>query len=273
MHIIGRDEKNYHLLQSLIAFIDLYDEINIFQSDSLNIKFNDQSLDSQDNIIIRTIQYFSEISDISVKLNIDVKKNIPIGAGLGGGSSNAATILKFLQQYYSYYLSPKIENDIALRLGCDVVAFLYSQPILVEGVGEIITPINLDLSCHCALIIYPQIINNSAVIYKKNKASFSKTMIDDKNKIDIDWLKLQKNDLTHAAFDDQDKIKNLLELLAQDQNAIFSRLSGSGSTCYALFENLDHAQQAFAQISQLFPSYWVRICKFNYKNSFNDSIF
>ena len=276
LHLIGRNEKNYYLIQSVMHFTDLSDKIYIKKSDELKVKFgfnNDiifPQIDEKNNSIVRIIQTFCKKFDLNENFSIFVEKNIPSGGGLGGGSANGATILKFLQKYYNLEISQKEQSELALTIGCDAVACLHNQPILVEGEGEIISKYSFDNKIYNSyvLLIYPQIFSSSEKAYtsfKENHYEFSEEIkFDNDIKIDLNFLKKCRNDLMQCAIKFFPQIGELLDFLnsKSDSEDCLVRMSGSGSSCFVLSENRNFLTQIEKELKVLNREYFSRICKF-----------
>jgi 4-diphosphocytidyl-2-C-methyl-D-erythritol kinase len=276
LHLVGRNEKNYHFIQSAMSFIDLKDKIHIKKSNDFNIEFqfnhnlNFPIIDKEENSIIKIIKEFSKKFDLDEKFSIFIEKHIPSGAGLGGGSANAATILNFLESYYSLKLSMEEKKELSLKIGCDTIACLYNKPIFVQGIGEKISKCNLDKKILNSniLIIYPQIFSSSIEAYKlfkEKKYQFSNSINFYSNKIiTFDFLKNCINDLTTPICDFFPEVNELLKFLesrCSSHNTIV-RMSGSGSICFVLSEDNDLLINIENEIKSLHPKYFSKICRF-----------
>lgn len=143
LRVVERRPDGYHNIQSIFQLINLYDEISITKrkDNLIKIKCNIKEIE-KNNLINTLIDHFLDYTQLqNIGLDIILKKNIPIGAGLGGGSSNAATCLMVLNQIYKTKLSANQMKRIAKQTGCDVPFFLHQKNAWVEGTGDIITPI------------------------------------------------------------------------------------------------------------------------------------
>ena len=145
LHITGRRENGYHELQSIFQLIDLYDwleftpiELNEIQINGLN------SVDLQQNLIFKATEILKPYAKKPTGLNISIEKNIPIGAGLGGGSSNAATTLIVINKLWQCELTIEQLADLGVKLGADVPIFVHGLNAWAEGIGEHLTFIDLD---------------------------------------------------------------------------------------------------------------------------------
>ncbi len=145
LHITGRREDGYHELQSIFQLIDLYDWLEFSQTASPEINIDGlSSVDLEHNLIFKATQILKPYAKAYSGLNIHIEKNIPMGAGLGGGSSNAATTLIVLNQLWQCGLSIEQLAELGLKLGADVPVFVHGRNAWAEGIGEHLTFIDLD---------------------------------------------------------------------------------------------------------------------------------
>ena len=274
LHIINRNKDNYHEIQSLMSFINLYDEICIEDSDHLKISFeyNDKikfpKINMSNNSILEIISNFSKLINKTINLDIKIKKNIPIGSGLAGGSGNAAAILKYLQKKYNHKLSCDNEQKIALRIGCDTVPCLYGKTLVAENIGDKISYCKLDdeLQNSHILIIYPQIISlskESYKIFKERNYQFTEKIQIPKI-ITSNFLKKQHNDLKEVFIRQFPQIKNFISFLNKynDTTNIVTGMSGSGSTFFILSNDKNQTQNIKTEINDQFKEYFTKICEF-----------
>ncbi|MDD2944588.1 4-(cytidine 5'-diphospho)-2-C-methyl-D-erythritol kinase [Acinetobacter haemolyticus] len=145
LHITGRRDDGYHELQSIFQLIDLYDWLEFSQTASPEISIDGlNSVDLEQNLIFKAIQILKPYAKAYSGLNIRIEKNIPMGAGLGGGSSNAATTLIVVNQLWQCGLSIEQLAELGLKLGADVPVFVHGRNAWAEGIGEHLTFIDLD---------------------------------------------------------------------------------------------------------------------------------
>ena len=162
LEITGKNSKNYHLIDSLMAFVDIFDIISVEKSNKLELEIiGEQNLKflgkKEDNILIKTVNLFAKKYNFIPNINIKLEKNIPIAAGLGGGSANAATLIEILIKLYDLKISREELRVIALEIGSDVPFCLHKKIALVSGVGEVIRSVNIDKKNLYLLIINPKI--------------------------------------------------------------------------------------------------------------------
>lgn len=145
LHITGRRDDGYHELQSIFQLIDLYDWLEFSQTATPEISIDGlNSVDLEQNLIFKAIQILKPYAKAYSGLNIRIEKNIPMGAGLGGGSSNAATTLIVVNQLWQCGLSIEQLAELGLKLGADVPVFVHGRNAWAEGIGEHLTFIDLD---------------------------------------------------------------------------------------------------------------------------------
>ncbi|GGY38037.1 4-diphosphocytidyl-2-C-methyl-D-erythritol kinase [Bacterioplanes sanyensis] len=166
LHILGQREDGYHELQTLFQFLDYGDELSfrIRGDDQLTLSPDIKGVDFEDNLIIRAARALQALSDKPCGVDIQLNKVLPMGGGLGGGSSDAATTLLALNQLWQLQLSEDALADIGLRLGADVPVFVRGQAAFAEGVGEKLTP-TPELDEPWYLVVVPQVHVNTGKIF------------------------------------------------------------------------------------------------------------
>ncbi|ASK77771.1 4-(cytidine 5'-diphospho)-2-C-methyl-D-erythritol kinase [Paraphotobacterium marinum] len=170
LNINKRYDNGYHELQTLFQMIDVEDEITFKfnSSKTLNFKSNLPELSNSDNLIIKSIQLIERTFNLEpIGLDIYLKKNIPIGGGLGGGSSNAATTLLFLDTFLNLRLSQDQLIDLGRNLGADVPFFILGENAIGEGIGEKLTPVKLPNPFY--IVIKPNQSVSTAQIFNHTK--------------------------------------------------------------------------------------------------------
>ena len=166
LHITGRRADGYHNLQTLFQFIDLCDELSfrLRDDDQLTLEPQIDGVDFEDNLIIKAARALQANSDKALGADIRLTKQLPMGGGLGGGSSDAATTLLALNHLWQLQLSFDQLADIGLTLGADVPVFVRGQAAFAEGVGEILTP-TPELDEPWYLVVAPQVHVNTGKIF------------------------------------------------------------------------------------------------------------
>ena len=239
LYVKDKLENGYHSLESDVCFLELYDEITIEPSNLDEVKISDKSTFflKDESILSRTLTYFNREFKSEDKFKITLKKNIPIGAGLGGGSSDSATLLLGLRHFYNRnpYNSKKISltklREIGLKIGSDVPACIVSKSLKLSGIGEKLKKIYVAKN-YKFLLIYPhKILSTKSVFDNFNfrKENNSKQMYFNKIKI--------YNSLKPVAESIEPEIKNILKILKSFNKIIAFGMSGSGSSCFGIFKN------------------------------------
>ena len=226
LRVTGVRDDGFHELQSVFQLIDLYDDIYIKIRSDTQINFINESnkIIQQDDIGLKAAKLI--LKDKKLGVDIYLKKNIPIGAGLGGGSSDAATILMAINAL-AHLNHTKIElMEIGLRLGADVPFFIFGENAWVEGIGESLSKIDIPESVY--YLCYPSFPISTESIFK----SFKLTKVPITLKITTyfsDKLELQTNDLEYIITKKYIKMKELLNWM---NNFGFAKISGTGSSVF-----------------------------------------
>ncbi len=259
LHVIGKRLDGYHLLQSINAFTDFGDDIIIEPSNHYNLEIEGEFsvANDQNNLVTRAVHALSDAISIPPDVSIHLRKNIPYGAGLGGGSSDAATVIKALLNLWDTTITKNQLDKILLCLGADVPACYQAKACLMEGVGEIVRPIENFAPLH-AVLVYPRHVSPTHNIFQ----DFSQNFSDEITNIghDVEFLKNQKNDLTAAAVKNMPLIDEVKKIIRDQKQCIFSRMTGSGSACFGIFENQQSAVKAAQIIKIKHPDWWVKSC-------------
>ena len=251
LKILNKRPDNYHNIHSLFIEINLSDELSFIPNENhkLFIEGNCPSqfpLDEK-NLITKAYKLMhSHLHSNKSNYLIKIKKNIPIGSGLGGGSSNAATTLKALNELWDLNFSNKKLEELGLSLGADVPFFIKGKFQLVEGLGEKLSPQKIDflLDLYILLIIPPIHISTATAYAKLNKYLHTNH---DHSKFPpvskpVNW-QLFENDFENMIGKTYPEIRKLKKVL-YDLGAIYSGLSGSGSAMFGVFNNLNCAKKA-----------------------------
>ena len=251
LQIIGKRKDGYHNIHSLFFPIkSIADILTIELAQSLTLICS-QELDipNENNIVWKAANLLKQRYNIDMGAKISLQKNIPHGAGLGGGSSDAASILKGLQLLWNIDISPKELSNIASELGSDVPFFLQDHPALIQGRGEIVHP--FMFSCEWTiLIVFPAIYSNTSLAYAGlDTSNFPKIEVNfidalQQSKDDCSKMKdLLFNDFEYSIFT---QFPELAEIKSQlyTQGAFFAGMSGSGSTMFGIFLDTTTAHKA-----------------------------
>ena len=241
-----RLKSGYHLLSSHIIFLDLFDKIYIKKSSKDTIKIIgpfDNLLNSKkgDNLITKTLEFCRNVELTNSKFNITLEKNIPVSAGLGGGSSNSASIIRYFLNNRKIDDVEKIIND-SKSLGADVPSCIHSKPIFMEGIGEKISFVDINKNIDIGIVlINPYIELSTKKVFSRwlpdNKIATEKKIL----KVNVlqDFLKMSNigNDLEKPAIKIIPEINMILDSFKNSNDCLKFGMSGSGPTCYGIFSN------------------------------------
>ncbi len=234
LHITGRNAHGYHLLQSVFQLVDLADYLafDINHSGEIRLVTPFHGVEQQDNLIYKAALSLQQHCNVNLGCDIYVKKQLPMGGGIGGGSSNAATTLVALNHLWDTQLSFQQLADMGLTLGADVPIFVHGHTAFAQGVGEELTPLSLDKKVY--LIAFPACHISTAEI-------FSAVDLPRKTaKIDIQQYQFDTthNDCQELVCKRYPKVAKILHHLLEYAP---SRMTGTGACVFAVFDNLDHA--------------------------------
>lgn len=248
LHITGQRSDGYHLLDSLVAFADVGDRLTVSLGGSTLTVSGPRAAGvplGPENLVLRAA------SHMGVSARIHLEKHLPAAAGIGGGSSDAAAVLKALADLTGH---PVLDQGLAL--GADVPVCMVARGALMQGIGETITPVALPpLS---AVLINPGVAVSTGAVFsglisKENPAMDPMPPFRDALEL-IGWLRTQRNDLEAPACAAQPVISDVLVAL-QEQGAMLARMSGSGATCFGLFADSKKAAEAALNLAR--PNWWV----------------
>lgn len=277
LHMTGMRADGYHLLDSLVVFADIGDKITIEPSPDFSFRVQgqyagaftaqekDESPESS-NILVRAVWDYAAILGQRPDCRVTLVKNLPLAAGIGGGSSDAASVLWGLSRYWN--TAP--ENNAALlklaeNLGADVPVCMQTMSTRMSGMGEILeeAPPMADVP---VVLVNPSVPCPTGPIFKaydKKYPDMEKALVklpEDLSDFDdfISFLRQQKNDLESPAVELVPVIGEVLECIQGRKNCALVRMSGSGATCFGLFKDEFDAIDAAEEISLARPAWWVR---------------
>jgi len=266
LHVTGKTAQNYHTLDSMAVFAeDLYDEIIVKESTENKIEVTGAWTPNLigTNIIEKVLTTFFSISPIP-KFHIKIHKNIPIGAGLGGGSANAAAIIKFLVKNFKPQLSENQLIEYCKNIGADVTPCYYSHSLYFNGIGEIISPIH-SMPTIYGLVVYPNLSVNTKEIFSKGFKSFQEDVTHEHAFKDYKelwgYLSQRKNDLFDNILENRNLLIDLINNIKKLRNCHVARMTGSGSACFGLFEDKQNAIAGANTLQKKFPEYSTYITK------------
>jgi 4-diphosphocytidyl-2-C-methyl-D-erythritol kinase len=264
LHITNKFDDGYHELQSLVAFTDFGDKISMTPSDTKTLTFTGEfgnTILPHNNSVTRTWNALELYTGRTLSADITIQKNIPIGAGLGGGSSNAATIFHALIDMFDIEISHDDLIHLASQIGSDVPVCLHQQPMIISGKGEICTPAP-SFPTIPVVILYPRFEHLSRDIYQSLSIKQFSNVVDFPEYFESPemlakfLMKYTNNDLIEPALQKSPTLKDLLHQMGKQKNSLLTRMTGSGSACFSLFTDTLSADNGLKNLQKKFPDYW-----------------
>jgi len=270
LRVLKKLNNGYHNVASLITFCGLHDliSINISKKKEDEITFSgkfNKGINKNKNTLTNLLFVLRKKKLLRKNFfKIHIKKNIPHGSGLGGGSANAANLLNFLNIKMNLRLKSKAINKIANQIGFDTASLLKKKNTFFTGNKRELIRLRNSFNLN-VLIVYPNVICSTKKIYQKNKSfTLSKIKtnfnINSKKKL-IKLLKNEKNDLERIVIKTYPIVGKIVNLIKSQKGCCFSRITGSGSACIGIFYNMKTANNAKVLIKQKFPNFWLATSK------------
>ena len=261
LNVVGRRADGYHLLDSLVAFTDLADRLEVGPSDGLSFALEGPEAAAiagdADNLVLKAARLLAGRAGVAPCAALRLAKHIPVAAGLGGGSADAAAALHALVDLWRVAMPEEELFDIAAALGADVPMCLAGRTALASGVGDILRPAPPLPPC-AILLANPRTPLATPEVFAARRGAFSATP-----RMPSAWpdlrtfatdLAARGNDLTAAAISQQPLIADVLEVLRRGDGARYAAMSGSGATCFALYDTVEAARRAATRL----PAGWWR---------------
>lgn len=243
LHITGRRADGYHLIETLFwPVYSLHDTLVISEAaelaaPELRIEGDPIAGDAEDNLVIKAWRLLAEYAPALPAVRVELTKRIPAGAGLGGGSSDAAAMLKGLVELFEVPISGEELAKLALRLGADVPFFLANEPRFAAGIGEVLTPLPVDLREYRIEVVTPPIHSDTREAYRNLKPEHWSGALDLARLLQLpvpEWRGRIRNDFEPSVFA---RFPLLAEQKAElyERGAVYAAMSGSGSALFGIF--------------------------------------
>lgn len=269
LHILGKDARDYHQLDSLAAFCAYGDRLTIAQAPQSSLTMSGEfgheletSGPPEHNLLWRVLDtYRAMTGKAAPQLAIGLEKNIPLGGGLGGGSADAAALLNVIRSAYD----PAIDSGtIAEKLGSDIKACLYApDAVRMQGTGNTLAETGLKLPYTPLLLVNPRQHCPTPLVYSRvTTKDYSQDGLDLPPMPSAEELahylkSATRNDLTRAAIETAPIIAQVLEAIETTRNCRLARLSGSGATSFGLYADDDDCRRAALEIKTTHPDWWA----------------
>ncbi|MBY0444396.1 MAG: 4-(cytidine 5'-diphospho)-2-C-methyl-D-erythritol kinase, partial [Burkholderiales bacterium] len=251
LHIIGRRSDGYHLLQSVFQLIDLADTISLRVNDGGEVQHLNpiSGVPAESDLTVRAARLLQKATGCSKGVDIRVAKRLPMGGGVGGGSSDAATVMLALNRLWQLNLPRTRLMELGLSLGADVPFFIFGENAFVEGIGEIMTPVATPEANF--VILHPQVHVSTPQIFS------DPNLTRDTPPITVPHLSsaITQNDLEEVACKGYPEISESIAWLSQYANA---RMTGSGSCVFASFSSPNEANRVIYDLPKKMTGYIAR---------------
>ncbi len=239
LNVVDTRPDGYHNLETIFYPVKLSDALEVIEAEETAFTSSGIEIDAapENNLVFRAYSLLAADFDLPpVKMHLH--KVIPFGAGLGGGSADAAFALKMLNDYFSLGLSAEQLENYAARIGADCPFFIQNKPTFAHGIGDQFKPVNLDLSAYEIVVIKPPFAVSTPQAYQNiipAKPDFNLLKIE--NLPIEEWKTVVKNDFEKSVFPQFSEIEKLKEKL-YEAGAVYASMSGSGSAVFGIFRHL-----------------------------------
>ncbi len=267
LHVTGKRADGFHELDSWVVFADVGDTLEAAKSDTLSFTVEGpfaEHVPLENNSVLKAARALAARYYVTEGATITLQKRLPVAAGIGGGTADAAAALRVLTRVWG--LSPKAGEleTLAATLGSDVPACLRSSSLYMNGVGEKIT-VAPEIAGWHAVLINPMKSLSTQEVFAAYSGRYSSAMRHPSafasQEAGIQFLRQAKNDLQPAAQSLIPLIVDVLAALDVQQGCALARMSGSGATCYGIYKTRENAQNAAMILARAYPEWWVQETK------------
>ena len=273
LKVIKKLKNKYHQIETLFCYFDIYDQILVSSSKTSNQitfigKFS-KGISNTNNTILKLLNILKKYPKFNRhKFKIKIIKNLPQGSGLGGGSADASVLLNFFNKNLKLDLKRKTISLICNKIGSDVKPSLNTNFKMLYGSSNKIVELNKRPKLNI-LLVYPNCLNSTKNIYHSNKIYSKRTNSEisllKRNILNLSFLfkflNYKGNDLEQAAFKKNKIILKVLTSLKKLKGCKLARMTGTGSACFAIFENKSQLAEAIVVLKKHYKSYWIRKAK------------
>lgn len=238
LNVLSRRSDGYHNLETVFYPIPLHDSIEVVEAEQMSFQSSGIEIPGHANENLCLMAYDLLLKDFQLPaLSIHLHKQIPIGAGLGGGSSDAAFFVKLLNEKFSLGLSVTQMEDYVRKLGADCAFFISNEPVFASGKGDQFTAIDLDLSAYKIVLVMPPVHVSTGEAYRGVKPHTPEVSLLDLIKLPVsEWKGKIKNDFENSIFKTHAVIRGVKASL-YEKGALYAAMSGSGSAVYGIFDS------------------------------------
>ena len=251
LNIVEKRPDGYHNLETVFYPINIQDALEVTTSESeneysLTISGTPIEGDPENNLVVKAYKLLKQDFPEIPGIDIHKYKHIPTGAGLGGGSADAAFMIKLLNEKFKLNISVKKMEEYSAKLGADCAFFIQNKPVFASGIGNIFEPIQLSLKGYYLVLVKPDIFVSTKDAFAHIKPKKPTNSLKDIIRMPVEtWRAVMKNDFEESVFIKYPEIAAIKDKL-YDMGAIYASMSGSGSSVFGIFrEQVEHVDDVF----------------------------
>ncbi|MGQ0675739.1 MAG: 4-(cytidine 5'-diphospho)-2-C-methyl-D-erythritol kinase [Rhodospirillales bacterium] len=264
LHVVGRRDDGFHLLDSLVAFADIHDTVTAVEADELTLSvsgpFAPALAAEPDNLVLRAARALASAGGVKRGARMRLIKRLPVASGIGGGSTDAAAALRVLSALWRVKPAKDDLHKLALDLGADVPVCLGGRALYMGGIGDALSPAPA-LPRAGLVLVNPGSPLPTPPVFKARQGAFSQPARFADAPRDAralaHMLESRRNDLTQAAAGLLPAVGAVLDELGASPGCLIARMSGSGATCFGLFDDAAAAAKAAGYLAKLRPDWWI----------------
>jgi 4-diphosphocytidyl-2-C-methyl-D-erythritol kinase len=246
LHIVAKRPDGYHDIETVFYPVHLCDALEIVTAKESRTRFVQTGIlvdgKPENNLVFNAFNLLKKDFDLP-EIDIFLRKHIPFGAGLGGGSADAAFMLKLLNDFAGLHLTVKQLEEYAAQIGADCPFFIQNQPVFASGIGNVFTPVNISLQGYYLVLIKPNMGVSTQEAYALVKPKQPKFPLTEIIQLPVnEWKEKLVNDFEESVFAQYPGIAEIKQKL-YEQGAIYAAMSGSGSSVFGIFENAESAKK------------------------------
>jgi len=258
LHVVGERTNGYHELQSLVCLTEFGDQIHLSPAADFSFQVIGPYAAGipvdESNLVVQAAKFMAQKHSKTLDCQIILEKNLPMASGIGGGSSDAAAVMKALSQYWSVPL-PNVDELMAL--GADIPVCVTTGLTLMQGAGEDVTHLSAAPNWGVVLV-NPNVGVSTPAVFDALNSKQNPSMQDvAANCVDIAWLGDQRNDLEPPAIAMVPEVATVIEAISAAPQCQVARMSGSGATCFGLFSDIKHANATAERLQRVHPNWWI----------------
>ncbi len=266
LHVTGQREDHYHELDSLVLHLDLGDWVGVEPADEISLSLSGTFCDGVPldgrNLVLKAAHLLAQKAQVCVGAKLSLIKNLPCAAGIGGGTSDAAATLYLLSRLWNITLP---DEKTLSRLGADVPVSMSSDLSRMQGIGERLSSLGEPPVLNF-LLINPGVELPTPKVFAALTEKYNPPMPKALPQLQgaeqwVAWLETQRNDLEAPAITLRPIVGEVLSVLRDYSGVKLARMSGSGATCFALFESDAEAQRAVAYFKAKYPDWWIKAAR------------